>query len=67
MQKSLKPTETPRVEVPDLDLPLWPECARRPPVLTMEQYFALNESDALDFGSKPVVTLMERCLVPFEM
>lgn len=67
MQKSSKPIEDPKWEVPDFDLPILPELARRPPVLTMDQYFEMTENDPLDFGVTLVVPVADRCLVPFEM
>ena len=67
MPTSSKPIEKRKWEVPDLDLPILPEIARHPPVLTMDEYFAWNENDPLDFGVKPVVPVAERCLTPFEL
>jgi hypothetical protein len=67
MLKSSKPIESREWVVPDFELPILPEIARRPPVLTMDQYFSMTEDDSLDFGMKPVVPIKDRCLVPFEM
>jgi hypothetical protein len=50
--------------VPELDLPVLPKAARRPPVLTMDQYFQWNaEMDTVE--SMPSVE--DRCTVPFDL
>lgn len=67
MRTSSKRPEKPDWAVPDFDLPVLPEIAGRPPVLSMEQYFLANESDELQFGKQPAFSLSERCLVPFEL
>ena len=53
--------------MPDLDLPALPEIARRPPALSMDQYFLLNEDDRLNIGPNELVPGNEKCTVPFEL
>jgi hypothetical protein len=65
MQTSSKRPEGRELTVPELDLPVLPAFARRPPVLTMDQYFALNESEPLDSNPTPVIPADEKCPVPF--
>ena len=67
MQISSKRPEGRELTVPDLELPVLPELARRPPVLTMDQYFALNESEPFDSNQTPVVPANEKCPVPFDL
>ncbi len=54
------------LNVPDLDLPKLPEIARRPPVLTMDQYLAWNTRDEFQMPV-PFPNPADRCLVPFEL
>jgi hypothetical protein len=67
MRKSSKPPAGSELTVPDLELPVLTEFARRPPVLTMDQYFAMNERQLLDADETPVVPATEKCSVPFEL
>ncbi len=67
MQTSSKHPEGRDFKVPDLDLPVLPEIARRPPVLTMDQYFRLNESDSFESSQPPLVPVSEKCAVVFEL
>jgi hypothetical protein len=53
--------------VPDLELPILTDAARRPPVLSMDQYFLANENDALAFHEDSAPPFEERCSVPFEL
>ncbi len=53
--------------MPELDLPVLSEFARRPPVLTMDQYFAANESEPIDPCQNGVVPANEKCAVPFDL
>jgi hypothetical protein len=54
------------IELPDLELPVLPEIARRPPVLTMDQYLAWNTRDEFE-GATVSTPLEERCDVLFEL
>ena len=67
MQKSSNQREARELTVPDLDLPILTDAARRPPVLSMDQYFLANENDALAFHEDSAPPFEERCSVPFEL
>ena len=65
MQTFSKRPEKRELIVPDLDLPVLSEEARRPPRLTMDQYLAWNTRD--EFEPTPPLDSAERCRVPFEL
>ena len=65
MKKSAMPCDENAVELPDLELPVLSGAARRPPVLSMDQYLAWNTMT--EFEPMPPSTLEERCQAPFEL
>ena len=67
MQKSSNQKEARELAVPDLELPILTDAARRPPALSMDQYFLANENDALAFHENSAPPFEERCSVPFEL
>lgn len=67
MQTSSKRPKGRELIVPELDLPVLPEIARRPPVLTMDQYFVLNEMEPFDSRQHLIVPAHDKCALPFEM
>jgi hypothetical protein len=67
MQTSSKQHIERELVVPELDLPVLPDVARQPPVLTMDQYFAWNEDDPFDAAETPIVPANEKCGVPFKL
>jgi hypothetical protein len=63
MEKSSKQA-APDWVLRDSDLPILPELARKPPVLTMDEYFRLNDEDP-DLITRTPIT--ERCQAVFDL
>lgn len=66
MLKSSNQPASPEPRIPELELPVLPEIARRPPVLTMDQYLVWNTRDEFE----TVISFPnpeDRCLDLFEL
>ena len=50
-----------------LELPSLPDSARRPPVLTLDQYFVWNMQDVLNEGANAPTSPHEKCGTLFEL
>jgi hypothetical protein len=66
MQLPSSASRSRKLVVPDLDLPILPEIARRPPVLTMDQYFLWNDAE-FRMETPPPSSPLDKCAVPFEL
>lgn len=67
MKKFSEPHAGNNASTPALDLPNIPDAGRRPPVLTLDQYFAWNMDEGLDVSAKVQSRSEERCTALFEL
>lgn len=67
MKKFSEPHAGSNAITPALDLSNIPDAGRRPPVLTLDQYFAWNMQETFQAGPNPQLRPEDKCSALFEL